>query len=1761
MAEPSDELKDLTVKTTKFPAPVVAEEGKKYEGSFFGIPTGIDYTEEDINKSGLQQFSTVAKKEVKTQQEISQESYSSEIPPAIIEQQDLYGPDSFTGSPRLETQYRVNPLELTKIPGTSIKDVLVNDENGKLSDIAKNNVVKSLGFKNKDGTFFAFNNTHTLEDRLNIAERGAAVTMVQPVGKDKSVDVPLNFGKLLASKMDIDITPPKNKGLGFYKGLASVKGQGDKLFRSPVISTFGFRETAETRAMSELQKKKFKRNQNIKKGYKWSKNFEVSGKGGVKPESAIPETHEFKSYLTAIDNGASKELTKALFYRDSNKFLIANGFKDERTRLGILNFEAELPSFVGLGRGDTFKVSGRALAENIRFVGELLGYITGKSLQGIQSALDEDQKLDWGKSEERDQFWNKWIPTVADSIQRTFAGNNVQITLRQSQLLAKKYSGFPTRAVAVAPEILAPSSMIKSFMKKNRVTEVAFFRSVKDKLDAKAIKNNTAKPSDGEVLAEYNKLRSTSDIGLESKDIASSNLLAKIKNVAGGTTAKIKRVVFSSRLREGMQLEEAAKVSESIVKNRQLLKEGKDMDLSAIAKSSEVAPLILARVRVQNEIEAVTRRIAAKPNSLAVPKLKKRLIDLGNQEEQVVYNLMLNVAKADRPRWLREIDRVDGYMILGASATGQMAQEFNGDPVIFETVGMFTGLALGMTNNIKEALSYVKSMGLNPMKMRAKGKLTSYAKLINTFDPALQEALLARATLISKLQDELIGQGVDPDTVTLSLNKITGLSVLHLAEEQGRHLIKERAARDPKVIQELQANVAAQEQQIAELRTAMLTLNPNASEGTSNFFNTIQAAIDFGERNVKQLTDDLDVITTHGSKYYKAQIKEGGSATDLLDGNITKTVDDSLENISKFGIEKIAPSDLKAIGIQRKANQQQVYNDVVTQAAELRLKYPLSNARTSTSSAVDTSVLVKRDKDLKPKTTIVNIDDGIDNPSDLYAILLESRHKDELISLDAQYGRVGKNSVLVTSEGANIQAKDVTADGGAILDGMFNILRAKEPDEAVSLLIEKLGNGVISKGQENKVFGILDTAADNYFESMAQKRASTRGEIPLSVEDFKSSLKNNMDKAIADGTYIPPNGVPDNLQLLDFIRQKGAGAGKEVRTIPLSITDLRKLRVVFGQAEYKATNFSVKSNFRQLDAKTDDAFKNGFTVTDTNNNKFKLNGLGVRTGDTDETTPVLQYLQQVDKNYSEFKSLYYDNTSEISKLMGWNVKDGRKYVDQNKTNFQIGLNTNVPTREWLDFDALSKMPETQLETRAAVLMSAVGSKTYNSNGELVGRVVKEFLPDGTSNPQAVAVASVLETAYAEFLSKQLLAGASYTNIIKSAKKLAGAFKVADKDGTMRSLLNWEDVLDSHLAYSSESVTATAMKNAEGIADSAISEALRLQLKSVNELRINMNKSQEILKKFGSMNQDAGSIGNVILSGGEIRLNKIKEAIKFNSLDAKGKPTITDEQIDDVLRNVISDELDYTVFRRTGNYGLDVDNGTIFPKMDMDIENMKALSGYGTPNSVKAQAFRKLMGDKRTDFYESMIEFIEISRGADNAMLALRNASRAFSLESYISRFYSIQRGVVSMRYVATEAILQQYRLSGASTFKAMLNDPEAGQLFLDILKSGKTINAKEDKKIFRALVVGLAAQRDSLDNVERRTQGGDSISILPFANPIDYGLKVAKGVNQAVRELGPANVSEINKETGGAEYPEFYPKDIPNSGNINDQMNQLKRTN
>ena len=72
-----------------------------------------------------------------------------------------------------------------------------------------------------------------------------------------------------------------------------------------------------------------------------------------------------------------------------------------------------------------------------------------------------------------------------------------------------------------------------------------------------------------------------------------------------------------------------------------------------------------------------------------------------------------------------------------------MGQELGGDPVLFEFVGLMTGLAIGGFDNLSEAARFV--LRSTPI-VGTRENVKQFAKLINTFDPKLQEMIYARAS-------------------------------------------------------------------------------------------------------------------------------------------------------------------------------------------------------------------------------------------------------------------------------------------------------------------------------------------------------------------------------------------------------------------------------------------------------------------------------------------------------------------------------------------------------------------------------------------------------------------------------------------------------------------------------------------------------------------------------------------------------------------------------------------------------------------------------------------------------------------------------------------------------------------------------------------------------------------------------------------------------------------------------------------------------
>ena len=84
--------------------------------------------------------------------------------------------------------------------------------------------------------------------------------------------------------------------------------------------------------------------------------------------------------------------------------------------------------------------------------------------------------------------------------------------------------------------------------------------------------------------------------------------------------------------------------------------------------------------------------------------------------------------------------------------------------------------------------------------------------------------------------------------------------------------------------------------------------------------------------------------------------------------------------------------------------------------------------------------------------------------------------------------------------------------------------------------------------------------------------------------------------------------------------------------------------------------------------------------------------------------------------------------------------------------------------------------------------------------------------------------------------------------------------------------------------------------------------------------------------------------------------------------------------------------------------------------------------------------------------------------------------RGLSVESYISRVYSMAREVVSFKYVATEAVLQTMRMKKFNAFEAMIDDPEIAEHVVKIIKTGKPLTEKLATDFLQLMTNAVAKQ-------------------------------------------------------------------------------------
>jgi hypothetical protein len=453
----------------------------------------------------------------------------------------------------------------------------------------------------------------------------------------------------------------------------------------------------------------------------------------------------------------------------------------------------------------------------------------------------------------------------------------------------------------------------------------------------------------------------------------------------------------------------------------------------------------------------------------------------------------------------------------------------------------------------------------------------------------------------------------------------------------------------------------------------------------------------------------------------------------------------------------------------------------------------------------------------------------------------------------------------------------------------------------------------------------------------------------------------------------------------------------------------------------------------------------------------------------------VEVLEDGNKLWSDYKTRFY-NDEKIGKWLGWRSKDGR-LPRELSPDYPLGIDygDNKPT-SWLNFENISTMSDGDKKKITSSLQEAVGVLQPNQTRRIDLRTA-----DGK------AIKSVLEAHAREWMQETVRSGKQidFNEFRRKANSLQNTFEGVDADGNKTKILNIDDVMrDVFPDFGPDAIDEkhfnAAMSQIEEFTKRKASEITKQTKKVIK----GYEETTAYLQNISRTKLDSSNVGSFLISGGIGRVNDVKAHLK--------KAGRSEEDVNSILTALLTEEINRKAFKPTGTHQIDpLDPTRLIPELDFDQEALKKFMGFNEPTT--REAVMDIVGEKTYKTYEAIINFTANQTIGTPANMNLTGIPRKFSVESYISRFYAVNRGVVSFRYVGTEAILQQMRRRNMSVLTAALTNPRVGTLVAEMIETGKPLPADRERQLFEALVVAL----ERFDNVNSAVSTGDqSLTIV-----------------------------------------------------------------
>lgn len=1349
--------------------------------------------------------------------------------------------------------------------------------------------------------------------------------------------------------------------------------------------------------------------------------------------------------------GYDKQTLDALF---ANKFVtyFRKQGMSERNIAGVLKHRLSLKQLVpqledtllgsSIAYGDK-SILASAPTEALRFGVDMGTWVLGEGFEALtlwnaQLNFEGIGGYNLSTPQGREALHDRWLPRLPDTIQDHYDALGLDITYDQAEQLSRFYSS-PTTALAnIAVETKFTLGVARAAQTLRGAKEMQRFKLFADDMHKKY-----PDASPDEILLKYGAKRkqevdvpfTDTTFTVKSSVIHDTLLyvplvgkpLASVSDIVAKPIAFINGFRTTSALKAGFQLEDAA---------------------LAVGKREEVAKFVAYRRSKIQERAAIRQRVKDSGKDITLADQTK-IDELTRQIDRSKNELRRIVAMSEIPAFMRTSTKLDATVILGGAAGNIVGQNYGGDMMLWELFGSLAGMGLYGASKAGTAAVFVKDLLRGAADTRSVSmdllNAVRLGKNMENMDPDFVAGVMARVKYFDELSAELIRAGVPAELTNKSAANIFKLSILQTLEEGMRmDLDAPGTAGFDLASRELQNISQAQGQLTAELRSLFERLgsNPQAREegsGVKKLYDTVQAALENSENKIRQLDADMEFINNNGVEIALATIR--GDQTGLAN----HMSPDSFENMPAV-ISRLKGDGVDFIDPERAAEVRQA---IETTSASF------SNEITATLKAVVRKALPTA-QDVKKITAGVfpkAAEDGVlplyRKPSDLFALGMENLRSTSYQNASLPYKSLNGQIFRMPGPGGQRVMGIATSDGGKLLDDIFSVMGK---DENIDLL-KAMNPDSVNTGSMNKLLGTLTGAAENSLSIIAAKRGV---EVEVIIEAAKARAGNQL-----------ATGVPESLAVVKFMRDENAARGIDMEVFPLDFLQIKEARESLGQLSFragKANNKAAQADYSRLRMTADEAL-GSFTVTDPQGNRVNAGDLIAKVTLPDGTQvdmPVREALRVADQGWSQHMNRWEGGNPLVSTWLGTNTFKGEPRVFTGRTpDKPSGISYgNNPPPKWLDVTTWTNKDKATADRDFAFLVEAVGTPQ----------------PDGTRRidlrtPEGRFVKESIAATYRQWIMDSMAEGKlTFKQFNEMSSKYEQLFTGIDADGNIVSLMNTNKIFRHMMEFSESSVGEIEFEKAQSLVKKAAKENAQEVSRQLRVVKSGIQTSTEFLRRYSPENLDAVKAADVLIGGGPERIALLKNHLKTVA-------KLSDDEISEVMRSVISEAITNRAFKATGtftaNTGKTMVGGAerLTPDYDVDINQLNSLLGINDP--AVARAVEDAVGPEAYKTYKSVLAFVADEQKKLDNRVRFTGIPRAFSVESYISRFYAINRGVVSFRYVGTEAVLQQMRNRNMSMLTQIIQNPKVGELFMEMVRTGKPLPFEKEKQMFQMLSIGL----------------------------------------------------------------------------------------